>query len=133
MTKLLIGKLVAIILVLAPLLCGCDTQDTARLAKVGKLTLTKVQTLADDQAKLFPGLQPWHYDGNQQDLGGRVEARLHWDKGLADAKIAVTVKDGKVALSGKVADLTQRRRAVELAESTVGADLVVDLLEVSEQ
>src|SRR5438309_903169 len=120
-------------LVLVISLSGCDTQDTERLARVGKLTLDKVQALADDNAKMFSGLPPLHRDGSEQGLDARVAARLHWEKSLADAKIEVSVKDGKVELKGKVADQTQRRRAVELAESTVGADLVVDLLESPEQ
>lgn len=129
--KSMIRRITRTILGLAVIVgAGCDTQDTARLAKVGKLTLCKVQSLADDQAKMFPGLHPWQSEGNEHGLAARVEARLQWEKSLADAKIGVTVKDGKVELKGKVADLTQRRRAVELAESTVGVDLVVDLLEV---
>lgn len=110
---------------------GCDTQDTERINRLGKLTVDKVQSLAGDNSKLFSGLQPLRRDG-EQGLDARVAARLHWEKSLADAQIEVSIKDGKVELKGKVTDLTQRRRAVELAESTVGADRVVDLLEAPE-
>src|SRR5262249_4854175 len=108
---------------------GCDTQDTDRLARVGKLTLDKVQTLAGDNTKMLNSLQRL---GTDQALDARVAARLQWEKSLADVKITVNVRDGKVELKGKVADLTERRGAVELAESTVGADKVVDLLEAPE-
>ena len=63
-------------------------------------------------------------------LDARVSARLRWDKALAGSKIQVQAKDGVVELKGPVIDLAQRRRAVELAESTAGADKVTDLLEV---
>lgn len=130
----MIRNLVRLILGLAlAIAAGCDTQDTERLARVGRLTLDKVQTLAEDNAKAFSDLQPARQAGkDEQTLDARVAARLHWEKSLADAKIEVSVKDGKVELRGKVGDPAQRRRAVELAESTVGADIVVDLLEAPE-
>jgi osmotically-inducible protein OsmY len=115
------------------LLAGCDSQDTDRLVRVGRVTMDKVQSMAGDHSKLFTGLQAVR--GDLQDLGldARVAARLRWDRALADAQIEVHARDGKVELKGKVNSLEQRRRAVELAESTVGADKVVDSLEAPKE
>jgi osmotically-inducible protein OsmY len=59
-----------------------------------------------------------------------VSARLSWDKSLAGVPVQVRANGGRVELHGTVPDLTQRRRAVELAESTAGVTEVVDALQV---
>ena len=61
----------------------------------------------------------------------RVYGRIHWDKALHDALIELTVSaDGVVTLDGTVADARAKRRAVELAQETVGVTRVVDRLAV---
>jgi osmotically-inducible protein OsmY len=60
-----------------------------------------------------------------------VLTRLRWDKGLAGTAVQVdTPGTGVVRLQGIVADDQQRRRAVDLAESTQGVEKVVDELTV---
>jgi osmotically-inducible protein OsmY len=60
-----------------------------------------------------------------------VLTRLRWDKGLAGTAVQVdTPGTGVVRLQGTVADDQQRRRAVDLAESTQGVEKVVDELTV---
>jgi hypothetical protein len=128
---------VLIISILA--LSGCDTQDTDRLARVGKLTLDKIQSAAGNNAKAWPNFRPppgtdrpKPEPGAEPSLEERVSARLRWDKGLAETPIAVSVSDGKIELKGKLKDEAQRRRAVELAEATAGVGEVVDSLEVQQ-
>ncbi|PWT88238.1 MAG: hypothetical protein C5B56_09100 [Proteobacteria bacterium] len=116
---------------LAFVACGCEAQDTDRLARAARRIAAKFDTVtssADD--KITAGWQAFRSDLNEMSLDTRVSARLRWDKGLAGAKIQVQAKNGVVELKGPVADLTQRRRAVEIAESTIGAEKVTDLLEV---
>jgi osmotically-inducible protein OsmY len=111
--------------------CGCESQDTDRLGRAARRIASKFDSLtsgADD--KLTAGWQAFRVDLNEMSLDARVSARLRWDKALAGSKIQVQAKDGVVELKGPVADLAQRRRAVELAESTAGADKVTDLLEI---
>lgn len=60
----------------------------------------------------------------------RVRGRLDADKTLAGVAFAVSADGGAVTLRGVVANNSARRRAVELAESTVGVDRVVDELAV---
>jgi BON domain len=60
---------------------------------------------------------------------GRVYARLYWDKSLADGNLKIEAKDGGVVvLKGTVPNRDARRRAVELAQSTVGVNDTVDEL-----
>ncbi len=67
--------------------------------------------------------------GDETSLDARVSIRLRWDKNLADMPIQVSSKGAVVELKGAVRDLDQRRRAVEIAESTAGVEKVVDALE----
>jgi osmotically-inducible protein OsmY len=60
-----------------------------------------------------------------------VAARLRWDKSLEGSDIQIQVNEKTVELQGTVENLLQRRRAVDLAESTVGVAKVDDRLEVS--
>jgi osmotically-inducible protein OsmY len=65
---------------------------------------------------------------------GRVYGRLRWDKALADETIDIDVQsDNVVVLSGMVADEPTRRKAVKLAEDTVGVRDVISRLEVTPQ
>ena len=113
------------------LACGCENQDTERLGRAARRVASKFDSLtsgADD--KLSAGLQAFRADLGEMSLDARVSARLRWDKALAGAKIQVEAKNGVVELKGAVGDLEQRRRAVELAESTSGAEKVTDSLQV---
>jgi hypothetical protein len=60
----------------------------------------------------------------------RVKGRLDADKSLTGVSFAVSSDGGAVTLRGVVANAALRRRAVELAESTVGVERVVDELAV---
>ena len=61
----------------------------------------------------------------------RVAARLGWDKGLGGSQIQVSAHDSVIELTGTVEDLTQQRRAVDLAGSTAGVADVVDHLHIA--
>lgn len=109
---------------------GCSGHDAERLARIGRK--------AASQARLLTGMHPdegapgWHSVWNSWDevtVEARVAARLRWDKALANAAIQVRFVAGVVELRGCVHDLAQRRRAVELAESTTGVEKVADALE----
>jgi len=105
---------------------GCNRQDSQRLARVGKKIVERAEQMAGGtQEKLVGGLR------NVQDgtgLAARVANRLRWDVAVADADIAVRADGNVVELRGNAESLQQRRRAIELAETTVGVARVVDLL-----
>jgi hypothetical protein len=110
---------------------GCDGQDTERLANVARYLGDQLDVFvggANGQLPAWPALRP----GMEQfPVDIRVAARLSWDKGLEGSQIQVSARDGVIELKGTVQDLTQRRRAVDLANSTAGVTEVVNNLEVS--
>jgi hypothetical protein len=108
------------------LAAGCNRQDSQRLARVGQKIVEKAEQLTGGtQERLVAGL-PVVQDGT--DLAARVSSRLRWDTAVADADITVRVQGNVVELRGNAENLQQRRRAVELAETTVGVARVVDLI-----
>lgn len=111
--------------------CGCSNQDTDRLTQVAQLVAAKVQNMTGgSDGKVLSGWQTLRGNLDAASLESRVRARLYWDKALEDALIDVRAHDGQVELIGTVHDLGQRRRAVELADSTAGAVQVIDALTV---
>jgi osmotically-inducible protein OsmY len=104
-------------------LIGCDGQDPERLKRVGSRLTERGRALEATVRKSMPDAKT---DGRPS---ARVEARLRADKILASVPIQVRADGNKVRLSGRVADESLRRRAVELAETTVGVDGVVDEME----
>jgi hypothetical protein len=69
----------------------------------------------------------------EPDAAARVTLRLRYEKTLAGSSIQVAAIEGGLELKGKVKDARQKKRAVELAESTTGVDRVTVSLEVDEQ
>jgi osmotically-inducible protein OsmY len=67
---------------------------------------------------------------------GRVYGRLRWDKALADEPIDVHVEqkssdeESTVILTGRVNDEDARKKALQLAQDTVGVSEVIDRLQV---
>jgi osmotically-inducible protein OsmY len=115
---------------LAALATGCSRQDTERLARIGKRVAARAEALtADCQAGLGTS---WSGAGSAVGVGSRVAARIRWDKDLAELTIQVHATGSTVELKGTVRELAQRRRAVELAESTTGVEKVNDRLQISE-
>lgn len=109
------------------LLTGCQQQDRELLLRFGKRAVGKVQALTEESSSKLLGKQT-SAAAQELTIEGKVQSRLNWDKSLADACIQVSGDAGVIALHGSVKDLQQRRRAVELAESTVGTNQVVDEL-----
>ena len=112
------------------LAAGCDSEDADRLARVGRKVNEKFHTLTGGpQEKLSSGWLAMRSNFDDATLDTRVSVRLRWDKSLTAASIQVsTVSEGVVELKGKVTDLNQRRRAVEVAQSTAGVNEVKDSL-----
>jgi hypothetical protein len=109
---------------------GCSNDDPDHLARVAKCVAAKGEGLTGDPDKTLTGLQALQANLDELTLDARVSARLRWDKDLVGAKIQVQIKEGAVELKGTVVDLSQRRRAVELAQSTVGTEKVADRLDI---
>jgi hypothetical protein len=68
---------------------------------------------------------------NERAVVARVNARLRWDKQLVNSTLDLQVlADGKTILRGLVIDESARKRAVDLASSTVGVTSVVNELKI---
>jgi len=106
---------------------GCNRSDQDHLARAAGKAREKINSASGESGRgLTTGWQSMALDA-------RVSARLRWDKTLSNEQIQVQATGGLIELKGTVRDLGQRRRAVELAESTVGTEQVLDLLEVPTQ
>ncbi|HTU93864.1 MAG TPA: BON domain-containing protein [Gemmataceae bacterium] len=111
--------------------CGCH-QDADRLARVFQKTSAKFNGVTEGlRDKLHNGWGAVRGSVSETSLDSRVSLRLRWDSDMAGAEVQVRlVGPGVVELTGVVADLTQRRRAVELAGTTIGIESVLDRLRV---
>ena len=120
-----------LVLALAALATGCSRQDTERLARIGKRVAARAEALtADCKAGLGTS---WSGAGPAVGVGARVSARIRWDKDLAGLTIQVHATGSAVELKGTVRELAQRRRAVELAETTLGVEKVNDQLQITDR
>ncbi len=115
----------------AILAAGCGKEDTERLASIGHKLAVRAEAFAGNDSKLLRGWQAMRCEWSEPALDARVGLRLRWDNSLAGTQIRVTASAGVVELNGTVRDLAQRRRAVELAETTAGVEKVTDALEMA--
>jgi hypothetical protein len=115
------------VFVFVVVLTGCNQQDTEGLGRIGRKVLERTQAAASPLREKF--------DHTLKGIGAtsvkdRVQQRLQWDKALAESSIAVTVSDNVVQLKGTLKNTEQRRRAIELAETTTGVERVMDEMQV---
>jgi hypothetical protein len=111
-------------LLLAGFLSGCKKSDGEALASIGHKLAERAEGFSDQIQKQW-SILPGHIG-----LGARVKNRLRWDKNLADCTIEVVIEEKNVELKGTVASPDQVQRAMELAQSTVDVEKVVNSLQV---
>ena len=107
---------------LALALSGCQRSDAEALASIAGKIAERTHGYAEQLQQKCPALPG--------SLESRIKNRLRWDKSLADSTVEVVVADKNVELKGNLATPEQVRRAVDLAESTVGVENVVNSLRV---
>jgi osmotically-inducible protein OsmY len=110
---------------IAALTAGCKEQDTEAMTRIGKKLAAVAGEIQENLGGGWQGL----YDG--MSLEARIAARLHWDRNLADSVLHVKATGTEIELKGSVQTHEQKRRAVELAETTAGVERVTDDLEVT--
>ncbi len=117
---------------LALLAGGCKANDADTLARIGRKIVHHGERLTGgNSAHLACRAHAVRGSLSDASLDSRVTTRLRWDRFLADADVHVRSQGkGVVRLEGTVPDAAHRRRAVELAGSTVGVEEVVDQLTV---
>ena len=122
----------AALLAAALALAGCGGEDTEQLAKVARLSASKVEEMTGGAPdKVAAGLESMRASWSEPGLDARVALRLRWERDLQQATIQVQAKNGIVELKGAVRDMAQRQRAVQVARTTLGVIDVVDSLEIA--
>jgi osmotically-inducible protein OsmY len=111
-------------LFLAAVPFGCDRTDGNRLANVGRKVAEKVQVLVPERT---PFGAPITTSSNVED---RVKERFRSDRFLSPIQFEFAVDGSTIRLKGIVDDEVLKKRAVEIAGSTVGVDKVIDELTV---
>ena len=109
---------------------GCNKADNERLGKLGGVLRQKSEKLIAGNNKVIRGWQTVPLHLGEVAVDARVSARLSWDRALEDTEIQVQLTEGVVELTGMVRNGEQQRRAVELAQSTLGVEKVNDRLEI---
>jgi hypothetical protein len=117
-----LSKIGCAAIVVPALLAGCQKHDAEALASIGGKIAERAHAYAAQMHQKCPSLPG--------SLEGRVRNRLTTDKSLAESVVDVVVSDKNVELKGSLATQEQVRRAVDLAESTVGVENVVNSLRV---
>lgn len=107
---------------------GCVKQDTEILSRVGRTLAEKSKTSTTGLRERLPfrittGM-------NEPTLTERVQQRLANDKQLAAVKFEIQANGAEVELKGAVEREEQKRRAVDLAETTQGVEKVVDSIQL---
>lgn len=110
-------------------LCGCG-DDVDHLERVFDKTAAKFDGATESmRGKLQNGEKAVRGVIAETSLDTRVVLRMRWDADLVGAEVqAQQIGPGTVELTGTVNDLAQQRRAVELAQTTVGVEKVLDRL-----
>ena len=109
------------------LVCGCSREDTDRLGLIGQKAAGKLEGLSGGpHGKASCSWQALRASISDTTLDSRVAVRLRWDKLLAGADVRVRLlRGGVIHVQGQATEV-QRRRAVEIAESTLGVEQVID-------
>ena len=80
------------------------------------------------------GVARGQMSAQERELLARVYHRVHWDKALVNSTIQFEVQlDGTVILRGAVIDDASKKRAIDLAQSTLGVTSVVDELVIGKE
>src|SRR5262245_25455348 len=101
---------------------GCQPQEREAVHKVGERTAAQFDGVTGPaRGRLTAGWLGLRGARADATPDSRVALRCGWDAQLAGADLRVTSPGpGAVRLEGTVADARQRRRAVEVARTTLG-------------
>jgi osmotically-inducible protein OsmY len=107
-------------------LAGCNRQDAECMSRIGRKVSAHAKSSAGEiGAKLDLGKR-------EPSLHEKVHDRLRFDKTLKDVVVEIQAKEKEIELTGTVNEDAQRLRAVELAETVVGVEKVIDSIKVKE-
>jgi len=110
---------------------GCTRQDTESLSNIGRKIMERASAATAPYRQKLVDFKS--ANASLDSIQDRVTCRLRWEKVLADTPIEVVASGAEIELKGTVKSLEQRTRAVEIAESTMGVERVLNSLTVSEE
>ena len=108
--------------------------DVEAMIRIGKKAAGKIES-ALPEARIAAGPLAAFRAGDVLPIEERVRVRIQTEKAMAGADIVAVAMPtiGEVKLKGIVRDAAQKRRAVEIANSTAGVEVVIDELAVPEK
>ncbi len=108
-----------------------EPSDGDRIAAIGRVATARVRSAMPPAEKIAGPLDALRR-GLPTRPEDRVKNRLETDRDLQGITFTVSADGNAVTLRGIVPDVDARERALQLAESTVGVDKVIDELAVPE-
>ena len=114
-------RLLLTALTLVAMSSGCNRADGDRLARVGRKVTDKIQAVVPERMPFGSSIA----SSNNGGIEDRVRERFRTDVFLAPIQFEIGAEGGQVRLRGIVDDDVLRKRAIEIAESTVGVEKVV--------
>ena len=132
MSKRVLGILLLIGIV-GGAVAGSKKSDPDVLANVGAVVGQKVKNALPDRSKVAAPLTAFKL-GDRFPIEEQVRVRIHSDKSMNGATVEVVTGAGagEVKLRGLVSTAVLQKRAVEIAEGTVGVEKVVNEIAVPE-
>src|SRR5436190_11241296 len=107
-------------------LSGCNRHDTDALARIGQRIAVHTRRNADEMSAKLE--LPWKDANKEPTLRAKIESRLRWDSALTECKFEIQTKEKEVELKGSVKTDEQRQRAIDLAQTVVGVDKVIETI-----
>ena len=117
------------------MLTGCNQKDSEHLNKISQKTAHYVEaSMGGPNTKLMNGYQAVLGSLGDAMVDSRVSTRLIWEKTMGDSKIEVNlISPGVVKLTGKVKEESQKQKAMELAQATLGVTKVINEVVITEK
>lgn len=132
MGKRILG-IIVLIGIVGGAVAGSKKTDPDILASVGAVVGKRVKTSLPDRSKLAGPLTAFKL-GDRFPIEEQVRVRIHSDKSMNGESVDVSSgsASGEVRLRGIVSTAALQRRAVEIAEATVGVEKVINEIAVPE-
>ena len=132
MSKRVLG-IIVLIAIVGGSVAGSKKSDADILANVGAVVGQKVKSSLPDRSKVAAPLTAFKLS-DRFPIEEQVRVRIQSDKSMNGATVEVVsgANAGEVKLRGIVNTVALQKRAVEIAESTVGVEKVINEIAVPE-
>jgi osmotically-inducible protein OsmY len=119
-----------LMLALAALCAACNRNDTESLSRIGRKVVAHAKNSTGDigvpmDLSMIGGRR-------EPTLQQKIQDRLRYENTLTDITFEVVVNGKEVELKGTVNTPEQRLRAVELAETLLGVEKVINSIKTPE-